>query len=93
MPFIPEDIIDKILSRVDITEVISSYIPLKRTGRNFKALCPFHSEKTPSFVVSPDRQIYHCFGCGEGGNVFSFTMQYEKMTFQESVEVLAKKQA
>jgi len=91
MPFIPEDKIDQILSRIDIIELISSYIPLKRAGRNFKALCPFHSEKTSSFVVSPARQIYHCFGCGQGGNVFTFVMQYEKLTFQEAAEMLAKK--
>lgn len=91
MPFIPENIIDQIVNRVDIIEVISSYIPLKRAGRNLKALCPFHSEKTASFIVSPQRQIYHCFGCGQGGNVFSFLMQYEKLTFQEAAEMLARK--
>ncbi|MCM8795920.1 MAG: DNA primase [Candidatus Omnitrophica bacterium] len=88
---IPEHILDEILSRVDIVEVISGYIPLKRTGRNFKALCPFHHEKTPSFIVSPDRQIYHCFGCGVGGNAFGFLMQYERMDFLEAVRTLAQK--
>lgn len=88
---IPQDIIDRILDANDIAEVISGYIPLKRAGRNFKALCPFHHEKTPSFTVSPDRQIYHCFGCGAGGNVFSFLMKYERMEFPEAVEMLAKK--
>jgi len=88
---IPQDIIDRILDANDIAEIISGYIPLKRAGRNFKALCPFHHEKTPSFTVSPDRQIYHCFGCGAGGNVFSFLMKYERMEFPEAVEMLAKK--
>src|SRR4030042_898845 len=88
---IPENILEDILSRVDIAEVIASYIPLKRAGKNFKALCPFHREKTPSFMVSSDRQIYHCFGCSKGGNVFNFLMEYERMEFREAVEVLAKK--
>lgn len=88
---IPDNILDDILSRVDIVEIISSYIPLKRAGRNFKALCPFHHEKTPSFMVSSHRQIYHCFGCGKGGNAFSFLMEYERLEFPEAVEVLARK--
>jgi len=88
---IPDNILDDILSRVDIVEVISGYMPLKKAGRNFRALCPFHQEKTPSFMVSPDRQIYHCFGCGESGNAFKFLMRYERLEFPESVEVLAKK--
>ncbi len=88
---IPENILEDILSRVDIVEVISGYIPLKRAGRNFKANCPFHHEKTPSFMVSPDRQIYHCFGCGESGNAFKFLMRHERLEFPESVELLARK--
>ncbi|MBM3255060.1 MAG: DNA primase, partial [Candidatus Omnitrophica bacterium] len=88
---IPQNILEDILGRVDIVELISGYIPLKRAGRNFKANCPFHHEKTPSFMVSPDRQIYHCFGCSAGGNAFSFLMQYERLEFLEAVEVLAKK--
>ncbi|MFH0855222.1 MAG: DNA primase [Candidatus Omnitrophota bacterium] len=88
---IPENILDEVLSRVDIVEVISSCIPLKRVGRNFKACCPFHHEKTPSFMVSPERQIYHCFGCGESGNAFKFLMRHERMDFPEAVEFLAKK--
>jgi len=79
------------LSRLDIVEVISSYIPLKKAGRNFKANCPFHHEKTASFMVSPERQIYHCFGCGESGNAFKFLMRQERMEFPEAVETLAKK--
>ena len=88
---IPENILDDILARVDIVEIIAGCLPLKRAGRNFKACCPFHHEKTPSFMVSPDRQIYHCFGCGESGNAFKFLMRYERMDFPEAVETLARK--
>jgi len=88
---IPTEVINDIQDRCDIVELISSYIPLKRAGRNFKANCPFHNEKTPSFIVSPDKQIYHCFGCGEGGNALSFLMKYEHLDFKEALEVLAKR--
>jgi len=88
---IPENILDDILGRVDIVEIIAGCLPLKRSGRNFKACCPFHHEKTPSFMVSPSRQIYHCFGCGESGNAFKFLMRYERMDFPEAVEALARK--
>lgn len=88
---IPENIIDQVQNRTDIVEVISRYIPLQKAGRNYKAPCPFHNEKTPSFIVSPDKQIYHCFGCGAGGNVFSFVMKHENMEFPEVVEMLAEK--
>jgi DNA primase len=88
---IPENIVDQVQARSDIVEVISRYIPLQKAGRNFKAPCPFHNEKTPSFVVSPDKQIYHCFGCGAGGNVFSFIMKHENISFPEAVEMLAEK--
>lgn len=88
---IPENILEDILSRINIVDVISGYIPLKKAGRNFRANCPFHHEKTPSFMVSPDRQIYHCFGCSAGGNAFNFLMQYERLDFPEAVEILAKK--
>ncbi|MBI4115047.1 MAG: DNA primase [Candidatus Omnitrophica bacterium] len=84
-----ERMIDEVQSLNDIVEVISSYIPLKRSGRTFKALCPFHQEKTPSFNVHPEKQIYHCFGCGVGGNVFSFLMKYENLTFPEALRNLA----
>lgn len=87
--FIPEDILEEIQSRCDIVEIINSYIPLKRAGSNFKAPCPFHNERTPSFIVSPSKQIYHCFGCGAGGNVFGFIMQYEHLEFVDSVKLLA----
>lgn len=88
---IPEQILENILNRINIVEIISEYIPLKRAGRNFRAICPFHHEKTPSFMVSGDRQIYHCFGCGAGGNAFAFLMQHERIDFLEAVEVLAKR--
>jgi len=88
---IPEEKINDIRDRTDIVDLIGSVLDLKRTGTNFKALCPFHGEKTPSFVVSPDKQIYHCFGCGKGGNVFSFLMEYEGVSFVEAVRKLAAK--
>jgi len=88
---IDESILEQILSRVDIVEIISEYLPLKRSGRNFKASCPFHHEKTASFMVSAEKQIYHCFGCGAGGNAFKFLMQYDRMEFPEAVEKLARK--
>ncbi|RJP28250.1 MAG: DNA primase [Candidatus Omnitrophota bacterium] len=87
----PENILDEILTRINIVEVIQDHIPLKRAGRNFKANCPFHHEKTPSFMVSPDKQIYHCFGCGESGNAFKFLMKYDRLDFPEAVRALAKK--
>ncbi|MBU1871342.1 MAG: DNA primase, partial [Candidatus Omnitrophica bacterium] len=89
--YIPENILDDILSRIDIVELISGYFPLKRAGRNLRALCPFHHEKTPSFMVNPQKQIFHCFGCGKGGNVVSFLMEYERMDFIEAVKTLARK--
>lgn len=88
---IPEEIINEIRHQADLVEVISEYVPLKKTGSNYKGLCPFHSEKTPSFVVSPAKQIFHCYGCGAGGNVFTFLMQQEKYTFPEAIQVLAKR--
>ena len=91
MARIPEHILNEIQDRCDIVEVISSYIPLTPAGRNFKAHCPFHHEKTPSFIVSPDKQIYHCFGCHSGGNVFGFVKEYEKIDFIDTVKMLAKK--
>ena len=88
---IPEEIIAQVIDRCDIVETISSYIPLKRAGRSFKAVCPFHHEKTPSFIVNPDKQIFHCFGCGVGGNVVNFVMKQERMEFPEAIRFLAQK--
>jgi DNA primase len=87
----PEELISQIRDENDIVEVISSYISLKRGGANYKGLCPFHSEKTPSFMVSPAKQIFHCFGCGEGGDVFSFLMKKENMPFPEAIRTLAER--
>jgi len=89
--FIPEEIIDEIRAGSDIVNVISDYVRLKKQGRNFMGLCPFHHEKTPSFIVSPDKQIYRCFGCGEGGNVFSFLMKIDGLSFPEAVKALARR--
>ena len=81
----------EIREKIDIVSFISEYLPLKKAGRNFKTNCPFHNEKSPSFMVSPERQIWHCFGCQKGGDAFSFLMQYENMEFPEALRVLAKK--
>jgi DNA primase len=86
---IPSETIEQIAAANDIVEVIGSYFPLKRAGANFKALCPFHQEKTPSFMVSPSRQTFHCFGCGAGGSVFRFVMEYEHVDFPSAVRKLA----
>lgn len=86
---IPSETIEQIAAANDIVEVIGSYFPLKRAGANFRALCPFHQEKTPSFMVSPSRQTFHCFGCGAGGSVFRFVMEYEHVDFPAAVRKLA----
>jgi len=85
------DLLEEIRNRCDIVDIISDYVHLKPAGKGFKGLCPFHGEKTPSFMVSPEKQLFHCFGCGEGGNVFNFLMKYEKISFFEAVKMLAKK--
>jgi DNA primase len=86
---IPEDVVTEILQRTDIVELIGSYLPLRAAGKTHKALCPFHTEKTPSFVVNPERQIFHCFGCGEGGDAIAFLVKHERFTFPEAVRFLA----
>ena len=86
-----EELIDDIKNSNDIVDIISQYVTLKRSGRNFFGLCPFHKEKTPSFSVSPDKQIFHCFGCGAGGNVIHFTSKIENVDFKESLEILAER--
>ena len=87
---IPDSFKQDLLNRVDIVDVIERYVPLKKTGANFSACCPFHSEKTPSFTVSPGKQFYHCFGCGANGNAISFLMEYQGMGYVEAVKDLAE---
>ena len=87
---IPEDFIEEVLARTDLVGLIHSRVPLKRSGKNFSACCPFHKEKTPSFSVSPDKQFYHCFGCGASGNAITFLRDYERMHFVDAVSSLAK---
>ncbi len=89
--FIAPSQLDTITAKLDIAEIISEYVSLKKTGKNFKALCPFHEEKTPSFIVNPEKQIFHCFGCGIGGNVIKFIMTAEKVSFPQAVTIAAKK--
>lgn len=91
MGYIPEELVEEIRLRNDIVDVVSDYVRLKKQGRNYVGLCPFHSEKTPSFMVHPDNQVFHCYGCGEGGNVFGFLMKKEGFTFPEAVKLLADK--
>ncbi len=91
MPFYGDEIVERVREASDIVDVISAYLPLKRKGRNYWARCPFHQEKTASFSVSPDKQIYHCFGCHKGGNVFSFIIEYEKLPFPDALRLLAAK--
>ncbi len=86
---IPQNFIDELIARADIVEIIGSRVPLKKAGREYKACCPFHNEKTPSFWVSPDKQFYHCFGCGAHGTALGFLMQYDQLPFPEAVEDLA----
>ena len=85
------DEIEEIRSKIDLVQYISETVPLKKAGRNFKACCPFHAEKTPSFMVSPERQIWKCFGCQKGGDIFSFVMEQERVEFGEALRLLAKK--
>ena len=86
-----DELLDEIKSKNDIVDIVSQYVVLKRTGRNYMGLCPFHKEKSGSFCVSPDKQIFHCFGCGVGGNVFHFISKIENLNFKESVEMLANR--
>src|SRR4030042_2640130 len=83
--------IDEIKNKVDIIDLIGSFVPLKKAGRNYKGLCPFHSEKTPSFMVSQEKQIWHCFGCGKGGDIFGFLIEKEGISFSEALVQLAER--
>lgn len=89
--FIPEEIISQIRAKTDILDILSGYVRPVKAGNRYKALCPFHQEKTPSFVISQENQTYHCFGCGKGGNIFTFIMEKENLSFPESVRFLAQK--
>lgn len=91
MPRYSDEIIEEVRQTNDIVDIISQYVYLKRSGRNFFGLCPFHNEKSPSFSVSPDKQIFHCFGCGVGGNVFTFLSKIEGINFVEAVQTLAER--
>ena len=86
---ITQDSIEALKARLDVVDVVGSYVELKKSSANYKAPCPFHDEKTASFVVSPSKQIYHCFGCGAGGDSIKFTMEYEKLNYPEALEKLA----
>ena len=88
---IPDKTLEEIRERADIVEVLSDHLTLKKAGRDYKGLCPFHNEKTPSFMVSPEKQLFHCFGCGAGGNVFTFLMKYEQISFAEAARSLAQR--
>ena len=90
MGLIPQSFIDELIARADIVEIIGLRVPLKKAGREYKACCPFHGEKTPSFWVSPEKQFYHCFGCGAHGTVLRFLMEHDRMAFPEAVEELAQ---
>lgn len=87
--YYPEEVIEEVRMRSDIVDVISGYVKLQKKGSNLFGLCPFHHEKSPSFSVSPSKQMYHCFGCGVSGNVITFVMEYENYSFREAVEMLA----
>ena len=89
--FIPDDKVLEIKNAADIVDVISEVVHLKKSGKNFLGLCPFHSEKTPSFSVSPEKQIFYCFGCGVGGNIFSFLMKHDGLAFPEAARTLARR--
>ena len=90
MPLYSEDLIEEVRAKSSIVDVISGYVKLQKKGNVYFGLCPFHNEKTPSFSVTPGKQMYYCFGCGAGGDVFSFLMKYENFTFGEAMETLAK---
>ena len=87
--YYPDEVIEEVRMKNDIVDVISGYVKLQKKGANYFGLCPFHNEKSPSFSVSPGKQMYYCFGCGAGGNVLTFVMEYENYTFQEALQSLA----
>ena len=85
----PEEVVEEVRMKNDIVDVISGYVKLQKKGSNYFGLCPFHNEKSPSFSVSPSKQMYYCFGCGAGGNVITFVMEYENYSFMEALQMLA----
>ena len=87
---IPQTFIDDLLDRVDIVDVVNGRVRLKKAGKNYKACCPFHEEKSPSFTVAQDKQFYYCFGCGAGGNALGFVMEFDRLDFLPAVEMLAR---
>ena len=87
--FIPQSFIDDLLARADIVDVIGAKVTLKKTGKNYSGLCPFHQEKSPSFTVEPAKQFYYCFGCGKGGNAVGFVMDFENIDYPQAIELLA----
>lgn len=86
---IPREFINELVARTDIVDLIDAKVPLKKAGKNHSACCPFHSEKSPSFTVSRDKQFYHCFGCGAHGNAIDFVMEYDRLDFVDAIEELA----
>ena len=88
---IPQELFDEVIAKSDIVDVIGDYVQLSKAGKNYKGLCPFHGENTPSFVVSPDKGIYKCFGCGEGGNVVSFVSSIEAVSYPQAILKLAQR--
>src|SRR5258708_32808132 len=90
MGLIPQNFIDELIARANIVELIGARVQLKKAGREYKACCPFHTEKTPSFWVSPEKQFYHCFGCGAHGTALGFLIEHDRLPFPDAVEELAK---
>ncbi|MDX8409357.1 MAG: CHC2 zinc finger domain-containing protein, partial [Mariprofundales bacterium] len=91
MAYFEQPFIESVLQRTDLVEMVARHVPLKRVGSNMMGLCPFHTEKSPSFSVSPDKQVFYCFGCGKGGNAFRFAMEHDGYSFPEAVELLAQR--
>src|SRR5262249_17242452 len=86
-----DDVVERVREATDLVQLVGQYVNLKRSGRSFKGLCPFHTEKTPSFMVHPERQMFHCFGCHKGGDAFSFVMEHDGVSFPEALRVLGER--
>lgn len=87
--YYPDELVEEVRMKNDIVDVVSGYVRIQKKGSSYFGLCPFHNEKSPSFSVSPNKQMYYCFGCGAGGNVFTFIMEYENYSFPEAIKLLA----